>query len=107
MFIESIRDFKSDTSFSSESTLFSSFFMLALLGFSLSFDHQGFVVMNLTTSLVAIISSHSIKHRKAILRVCAYVFFTSVCVLLAMQLSENNLLLTTEYLELAHLQVRV
>lgn len=71
--------------------LFLSFYLVTFLGFSLAFEHEGFMLINLTTSLVAIVFSRTIKRRKEILQVCMYVFACALMVLFALQLYDNML----------------
>ncbi|BBI18256.1 Uncharacterized protein YqfF [Neochlamydia sp. TUME1] len=70
-------------------------FVSALLTFiftmTLAFDRQGFMILNLATALVAILSTHSLRKRKEIFVVCGKAWVSAVGLILAMSFYNNSL----------------
>jgi cyclic-di-AMP phosphodiesterase PgpH len=75
---------------SSRTALFAATFLSIILSVSLAIDHSRFLVLNLITSIVVIITSRSIRRRKEVFTVCAKSWASSVLVLYAYVLSENH-----------------
>ncbi len=75
---------------SSRTALFAATFLSIILSVSLAIDHSRFLVLNLVTSIVVIITSRSIRKRKEVFTVCAKSWFSSIPVLYAFVLSENQ-----------------
>lgn len=70
-------------------------FVSALLTFvftmTLAFNWKGFMILNLATALVAILSTHSLRKRKEIFIVCGKAWLCAVCLLFALHLYQNTL----------------
>ncbi len=75
---------------SPRTALFAATFLSIILSVSLAIDHSRFLVLNLVTSIVVIITSRSIRRRKEVFSVCAKSWLSSVLVLYAYVLSENH-----------------
>ena len=70
---------------------FASAFITVVLTLALSFDRQGFLVLNLVGSLVAILSTRSLRRRKEIFVVCAKAWLACVAILIALHLYNGTL----------------
>lgn len=68
---------------------FVSGFLAVILTISLTFEKQGFLVVNLVAALVAILSTRTLKQRKEILIVCAKAWLCSIALVLALSLYQN------------------
>lgn len=75
---------------SSRTALFAATFLSIILSVSLAIDHSRFLVLNLVTSIVVIITSRGIRKRKEVFTVCAKSWFSSIPVLYGFILSENH-----------------
>lgn len=75
---------------SSRTALFAATFLSIILSVSLAIDHSRFLVLNLVTSIVVIITSRGIRKRKEVFTVCAKSWFSSIPVLYGFVLSENH-----------------
>lgn len=69
---------------------FAAGFLTILMMMVLSFERQGFMIMNLIASMVAIISARSLFRRKEIFVVCAKAWFACIAVLFSLHLYENT-----------------
>lgn len=65
---------------------FVALFLTLILAITLSFPWQGFVILNLVTALVAILSARSLHRRKEIFVVCGKAFLTAALVLIIFHL---------------------
>lgn len=70
---------------------FTSGFLTLVLTIALSFERQGFMIINIAAALVAILSARSLRQRKEILIVCAKAWVCCIAVIFALQLSQNIL----------------
>lgn len=68
---------------------FVSGFLTIVLTIGLSFERQGFMIINLAAALVAILSTHSLRHRKEIFVVCVKSWLASVLVIFAINFAQN------------------
>ncbi len=68
---------------------FASGFLAVTLMFTLSFERQGFVIINLAAALVAILSTRSLRRRKEIFVVCAKAWLCCVAVIFALSFSQD------------------
>ena len=75
---------------SPRTALFAATFLSIILSVSLAVDHSRFLVLNLVTSIVVIITSRSLRKRKEVFGVCAKSWASSIPVLYAYVLSENH-----------------
>jgi putative nucleotidyltransferase with HDIG domain len=69
---------------------FSTGFLAIISAISLAFDWEGFLLLNLTAALVAILSVHSLRRRKEIFIVCLKAWICSVIAILALHLYNNS-----------------
>lgn len=69
--------------------IFVSGFLTIILAISLVFEPQGFMVVNLATALVAILSMRLLKQRKDIFIVCAKAWVCSLAVIFALSFYQN------------------
>ncbi len=76
---------------SPKTALFAATFLSILLAVSLAFDHSHFLILNLVTSIVVIISSKGLRKRKEVFTVCMKSFLSAISVLYAYTLAENQL----------------
>ncbi len=76
---------------SPRTALFAATFLSILLAVSLAFDHSHFLILNLVTSIVVIISSKGLRKRKEVFNVCIKSWLSSLPVLYAFTLSENQI----------------
>jgi putative nucleotidyltransferase with HDIG domain len=77
---------------SPKASLFAATFLSILLSVSLAVDHSHFLILNLVTSIVVIISSRFLRKRKEVFTVCMKSWLSSIPVLYAFTLAENHLL---------------
>lgn len=70
---------------------FTSGFLSIISALSLAFEWQGFLILNLTASFVALLSTHSLRRRKEIFIVCLKAWLCCVAVIIALHLYTNNL----------------
>lgn len=70
---------------------FSSGFLTIVSTLSLSFEWEGFLILNLITSLAAILSTHSLRRRKEIFVVCFKAWLCAVVSIVALHLYTNHL----------------
>ena len=75
---------------SRRTALFAATFLSIILSVSLAIDHSRFLVLNLVTSIVVIITSRKLRKRKEVFAVCAKSWLSSIPVLYAYTLSENH-----------------
>lgn len=66
-------------------------FLTIMLTMTLAFDHGGFIIMNLIASIIAILSTRSLRRRKEIFVVCAKAWLGSAIVVISMHFYENVL----------------
>jgi len=76
---------------SPRTALFAATFLSIILSVSLAVDHSHFLILNLVTSIVVIISSRGLRKRKDIFTVCMKSWMSAIPVLYAFTLSENYL----------------
>lgn len=79
------------TLLNSRIALFTAAFLAVILGISLAIDHSRFLVINIVTALVVIISARSMRKRKEIFRVCGLAFASALPVLFAFTFNENQI----------------
>ncbi|MES2272816.1 MAG: HDIG domain-containing metalloprotein, partial [Chlamydiota bacterium] len=75
---------------SPRTALFAATFLSIILSVSLAVDHSRFLILNLITSIVVIISTRNIRKRKEVFTVCAKSWMSAIPVLYAYTLSENH-----------------
>ncbi len=80
---------------SPRTALFAATFLSIILSVSLAVDHSRFLVLNLVTSIVVIISTKNLRKRKEVFSVCLKSWLSSIPVLFAYTLSEGHLWETT------------
>ncbi len=68
---------------------FVSGFLTFIFAITLSFDKEGFVILNLTAAMVAILSARALKQRKEIFVVCFKAWIALIFVLIAFSLYDN------------------
>ncbi len=76
---------------SPKAALFAATFLSILLSVSLAVDHSHFLILNLVTSIVVIISSRVLRKRKEVFTVCMKSWLSAIPVLYAFTLAENHL----------------
>jgi len=76
---------------SSSIAAFSSGFLAIVSAFALSFEWEGFLLLNLVASIVAILSTHSLRRRKEIFVVCLNAWICAVIAIIAFHLYTNHL----------------
>lgn len=79
------------TLLNSRIALYTAAFLSIILGVSLALDHTRFLVINLVTSLVVIISARQMRKRKEIFKVCSLAYLSAIPVLFAFSFNENHL----------------
>lgn len=70
---------------------FVSAFLTFVLTLTLAFDLKSFMILNLATALVAILSTSSLRKRKEIFVVCGKAWLCAVALVLAIHLYQNSL----------------
>lgn len=70
---------------------FSSGFLSVVSAFALSFEWEGFLLLNLVASVAAILSTHSLRRRKEIFVVCLKAWLCAVIAIIAFHLYTNHL----------------
>ncbi|MBA3957743.1 MAG: HDIG domain-containing protein [Parachlamydiaceae bacterium] len=70
---------------------FATGFLTLVLTIALSFERQGFMIINLTAALIAILSARSLRQRKEIFVVCAKAWVVCVFVIFSLYFSQNIL----------------
>jgi putative nucleotidyltransferase with HDIG domain len=76
---------------SSSVATFSSGFLAVVSAFALAFEWEGFLLLNLVTSVAAILSTHSLRRRKEIFVVCLKSWLCAVIAIIALHLYTNHL----------------
>lgn len=71
--------------------LFAACFLSIILSVTLAVDHDRFLVINLVTSLVVIITTGSLRKRKEVFGVFAKTYLSTIPVLFAFNFAENSL----------------
>jgi putative nucleotidyltransferase with HDIG domain len=69
---------------------FTAGFLTISSAIALAFDWQGFLIFNLIASLVAILSTHSLRRRKEIFIVCLKAWLCTVAAIVALHLYTSN-----------------
>lgn len=69
---------------------FAAGFLTILLTMTLVFDAQGFMIMNLTAAIVAILTTHSLRRRKEIFIVCGKAWLACIAVSISIHLYTNT-----------------
>jgi len=77
--------------FGTSVAFFISAFLSIILGVTLAFDHDRFLVINLIGALVAIICSRKMHKRKEIFAVCGKVWLATIPVIFAYSLLQNRI----------------
>jgi len=70
---------------------FTSALLSILLMMTLAFDRQGFLILNLTAALIAILSARTLRQRKEIFIVCAKAWLVCIAVILSLNLYQNTI----------------
>jgi cyclic-di-AMP phosphodiesterase PgpH len=70
---------------------FSSGFLTIVLTIALSFERQGFMMINIIAALVAILSTRTLRRRKEIFVVCFKAWICSIIVIFSLHLYQNTL----------------
>ncbi len=70
---------------------FVSAFLTFVFTMTLAFDRQGFMILNLATALVAILSTHTLRKRKEVFVVCAKAWLCAVGLIFAIHFYQNTL----------------
>lgn len=76
---------------SPRTALFAATFLSIILSVSLAFEHSRFLILNLVTSIVIIISSQGVRRRKEIFGICMKAALSAIPVLYAFCLGESKL----------------
>lgn len=66
-------------------------FLTIIYTLTLAFDSQSFMIINLITGLVAILSSRSLRHRKEVFIVCTKAWLCSILVIISIHFYHNSL----------------
>lgn len=66
-------------------------FLTVIFTMTLSFDRSGFMIVNLLAAIVAILSTHSLRHRKEIFTVCIKSWLICIAAVFAIHFYENTL----------------
>lgn len=69
---------------------FATGFLTIILAMTLAFENNGFMVMNLAASIVAILGAHHLKRRKEIFGVCLKAYAACIAVVLAIHFYEGS-----------------
>lgn len=75
---------------SPRTALFAATFLSIILSVSLAVDHSRFLVLNLVTSIVVIISTKGLRKRKEVFSVCIKSWISAIPVLFAFSFSEDH-----------------
>ncbi len=86
---------------SPRAALFAATFLSIILSVSLAVDHSRFLVLNLVTSIVVIISTKGLRKRKEVFTVCIKSWLSAIPVLYAYTLSEGHLWSTSFVFDVA------
>lgn len=86
---------------SQRTALFAATFLSIILSVSLAVDHSRFLILNLVTSIVVIISTKGLRRRKDVFRVCLKAWGSAIPVLLAFSFSENQLWSEALFMDIA------
>lgn len=76
---------------SSRIATFASGFLAVVSAFALAFEWEGFLLLNLVASIVAILSTHSLRRRKEIFVVCLKAWLCAVVAIIAFHLYTDHL----------------
>lgn len=76
---------------SPRTALYAATFLSIILSVSLAVDHSRFLVLNLVTSIVVIISTKNLRKRKEVFTVCFKSWLSAIPVLLAYSFSEDQI----------------
>jgi putative nucleotidyltransferase with HDIG domain len=66
-------------------------FLTVLLTMTLAVDQHGFMIINLASALIAILSTRNLRRRKEVFAVCAKAWFTCGGLIIAMQLYDRTI----------------
>lgn len=69
---------------------FTAGFLTFLFTLALAFESQGFMIINLAASIVAILSTRSLRRRKEIFMVCLNAWLACVAIIIAMHMYNNT-----------------
>lgn len=70
---------------------FAAGFLTILFTFTLAFERQGFMIINLVAASVAILSTHSLRRRKEVFIVCAKAWLCCIIIIFALHFYQNVL----------------
>lgn len=70
---------------------FAAGFLTIIFTLALAFERQGFMIINLATALVAILSTRSLRRRKEVFIVCAKAWLCSIIVIFSLHFYQNVL----------------
>lgn len=85
---------------SPRTALFAATFLSIILSVSLAVDHSHFLILNLVTSIVVIISSRGLRKRKEVFTVCMKSWFSAIPVLYAFTLAQGNLVTSSLFVDI-------
>jgi len=66
-------------------------FLTIIFTLTLAFERQGFMIINFTTALVAILSTRSLRRRKEVFIVCAKAWLCSIIIIFSLHFYQNTL----------------
>lgn len=69
---------------------FASGFLAVVFAMTLAFDRQGFLILNLTAAIIAILTTHSLRKRKEIFIVCGKAWLGCAVAIFAMHLYQGS-----------------
>jgi len=73
-----------------EIALFTTCFLAVILGLSLAVDHSRFIIINLVTGVVAILTSRLLRKRKEVFVVCGKVWLICIPIFLVYNFAQDN-----------------
>jgi len=85
---------------SPRAALFAATFLSIILSVSLAVDHSHFLILNLVTSIVVIISSSGLRKRKQVFAVCIKSWLSSILVLYAFTLADGHFLSSSLFIDI-------
>lgn len=65
-------------------------FLTIVLTMTLAFDFQGFMIINLAASVVAVLTTHSLRRRKEVFMVCSKAYLACVAVIFSIHFYNNT-----------------
>jgi cyclic-di-AMP phosphodiesterase PgpH len=70
---------------------FASGFLTVIFTLALAFERQGFMILNIAAAIVAILSIHSLRHRKEIFVVCGKAWLCCLAIIFSLHFYQNTL----------------